>query len=124
MAKASYLAGVSLALIAGSAFAADLPSRKAPPPAFVPPPPAFTWTGLYGGVNIGYGFGASSSLQGGELIAQQPSYGAGGGNLAGYSLASGPLDVPGGAWNVPVNLNGVIGGGQVGYNYQFNPYLV
>ena len=72
MAKASYLAGVSLALIAGSALAADLPSRKAPPPAFVPPPPAFTWTGLYGGVNIGYGFGAGGSVTGGELVAQQP----------------------------------------------------
>jgi outer membrane immunogenic protein len=114
MAKASYLAGVSLALLAGSALAADLPSRKAPPPAFVPPPPAFSWTGLYGGVNIGYGFGASSSIMGGELIAQRPVYGLGGG----------PLDIPGGAWNVPVNLSGVIGGGQVGYNYQWNPYLV
>jgi outer membrane immunogenic protein len=124
MAKASYLAGVSLALLAGSALAADLPSRKAPPPAFVPPPPAFSWTGLYGGVNIGYGFGASSSLLGGELIAQQPSYGIGGGNYQGVPLPSGPFDVPGGAWNVPVNLNGVIGGGQVGYNYQFNPWLV
>ncbi len=71
MAKASYLAGVSLALIAGSALAADLPSRKAPPPAFVPPPPAFTWTGLYGGVNIGYGFGAGGSVTGGELVAQR-----------------------------------------------------
>lgn len=114
MAKASYLAGVALALVAGSALAADLPSRKAPPPAFVPPPPAFSWTGLYGGVNIGYGFGASSSIRGSELITQAPGLGA----------FTGPVDVAAGAWNMPTNLNGVLGGGQIGYNYQFSPWLV
>lgn len=113
MAKASYLAGVSLALFAGSALAADLPARKAPP-AFVPPPPSFTWTGLYGGVNIGYGFGAGNALTGGEVVAQQPR----------NFFTGGQLDTSGGVWNVPVNLNGVLGGGQLGYNYQFNPWLV
>lgn len=40
------------ALLAGPAMSADLPSR-APPPVFVPPPPIFTWTGFYAGVNAG-----------------------------------------------------------------------
>jgi outer membrane immunogenic protein len=110
MAKFPVAAGIALALVAGSALAADLPSRKGPPPVYVPPPPAFSWTGLYGGVNIGYGFGNGDLMQGGQIAAQ---------NIAG-PFFDGPI----GLWNVPVNLNGVLGGGQIGYNYQFNPWLV
>lgn len=99
MKKLSVAAGLALALSAGSAFAADLPSRKGPP-AYLPPPPMFSWTGLYGGVNIGYGFGSSSPESG--WLAAAPAY-YGGANQ---------------------DLNGVLGGGQVGYNYQFSPWLV
>ncbi|MBM3563492.1 MAG: OmpW family protein [Alphaproteobacteria bacterium] len=91
---------------AGAASAADLPRYKAPPP---PPPPAFTWTGLYGGVNIGYAFGASSQETGGL------SY------ISPGALAVVPF---GSAWTTGQNLQGVVGGGQLGYNYQFNPWLV
>ena len=56
MRKLGSVAGLALALTISSTFAADLPSLKAP---IVAPPPAFSWTGLYGGVNIGYGFGNS-----------------------------------------------------------------
>jgi len=40
------LASVGAIAIAGSAFAADLPYRG-PPPVYLPPPPIFTWTGIY-----------------------------------------------------------------------------
>ena len=46
--------------LAGGAMAADLPSRKAPPPAYVAAPaPIFTWSGLYVGVNGGGWFNNS-----------------------------------------------------------------
>ncbi|MCJ2051042.1 porin family protein, partial [Methylobacterium sp. J-070] len=54
------LVGVALA---GSAFAADLPRRAAPPPVFTPVP-VFTWTGAYFGINAGYAFDASSRSNG------------------------------------------------------------
>jgi outer membrane immunogenic protein len=104
MAKFSVLAGVALAVVAGSAFAADLPSRKAPPPVYVPPAPSFTWTGLYGGVNIGYAFGNGGNETGAFFYPVAPGTSA--------------------AWSNPHDLNGVTGGGQIGYNYQFSPWLV
>jgi outer membrane immunogenic protein len=44
-------------VLTASAQAADLP-RGAPPADYYPPPPAFTWQGLYLGLNAGYGFSA------------------------------------------------------------------
>jgi len=83
---------LAAALAAGAAQAADLPSRKGPPPAYIPPPPVMTWTGLYAGLNIGGGWQASNSSN------------VWGGNNS--------------------NSGGVVGGGQIGYNYQFSPWLV
>ncbi|MBM3576477.1 MAG: porin family protein [Alphaproteobacteria bacterium] len=94
--------GLSLAIV-GSSFGADLPSYKAPAP---PPPLAFSWTGFYGGVNIGYGFGAGGAETGGLL---DPFL----------------VDPPSAAfWSFGQNLSGVLGGGQVGFNWQVSPWLV
>jgi outer membrane immunogenic protein len=55
------VSAVAFAALAGTAFAADLPSRQAPP-VFAPPPiPVFTWTGLYIGGQVGYAFGKDSN---------------------------------------------------------------
>jgi len=53
-------AAIALALSVGSAFAADLPSHKAPP--YIPPPPLMTWTGFYVGLNAGYTWSNSNNV--------------------------------------------------------------
>lgn len=89
------LAAAPLALAAASANAADLPSRYAPPTPFVSVP-VFTWTGFYVGVNAGYGWNANNNAT--VLVP-------GGGYASSGSGSNG----------------GFVGGGQIGYNYQFTP---
>jgi len=77
------VAALVAALATGSAFAADLPSHKEAP-VFVAPP-AFSWTGLYGGVNIGGGWTERGNSNGG----------VGGGGQLGYNFQLSPLLVVG-----------------------------
>lgn len=102
--KKSLLAASALALAvsAGSAFAADLPSKKAPllPP---PPPPPALWTGFYVGLNAGYTWSDSNAVN------------IGSGSLAPFN----PIVGIAGSGVLAPNSDGFIGGGQIGYNYQF-----
>lgn len=91
----------ALAVTTGSAFAADLPSR-APPPVYVPPAPIFTWTGVYIGGQIGYAWSSGSN------------------NFNGFDPFTGVAFVT----NAGGNPNGVIGGANVGYNYQINQWVL
>jgi outer membrane immunogenic protein len=104
------LASAGAMALAGSAFAADLPSR-APPPVYVPPPPPPLWTGFYVGINAGYEWSASNSVNTSVLPIE--SVAAGGGTVGGLAAALGATA------NQNANFNGFIGGGQIGYNYQF-----
>ena len=81
-------------LSVGSAYAADMAPRPAPPP------PVYTWNGLYWGVNIGYSWGQSKND-----VTLQVAPGV-------FGTASASRDV-----------NGVIGGFQSGYNYQFGQWV-
>jgi outer membrane immunogenic protein len=80
----------------GSAFAADLPSRTVVPVAPVVVP-IFTWTGFYAGLNAGYGWNTTDNdyydPQTGVLYKEDSSDG------------------------------GFVGGGQLGYNYQFGQFV-
>lgn len=96
----SFGAAVASLALGSAAMAADLPSIKTPPVAA----PAFSWTGLYAGINVGYGFGNNTQERG--SMSELPD---------GYFV---------GLWNQNQNPTGVVGGGQVGYNYQINPWLV
>ena len=75
-------------LLSTAAFAADLPARRAP--STYAPPPAFTWTGLYAGFQLGYEFGTSNAV-------------------AASTAGAGVLDA------VNSRKDGLIGGGHVGY---------
>ncbi len=90
------LASVGAVALAGSAFAADLPSR-APPPVYVPPAPIFTWTGIYVGGQIGYAWGTTNANAGDDF-----------GDFEYFSF----------------NNNGVIGGAHVGYNLQLSQFVI
>src|SRR3954471_6515951 len=115
--KKLLLSSVALVGFTAGAMAADLP-RRAAPPVFAPVP-IFTWTGFYVGLNAGYGFSNS-----GDNNCDFGGCGFGGLNV----------NVPGGVAAVtPVggtflsgfdndrNRDGFVGGGQVGFNYQFTP---
>ncbi len=97
--KRLLLAPLLAAAGVASAQAADLPV-KAPvykAPALAVPP---SWTGFYVGVNAGYGFGSVS-----DTMNVVPP-------IAG---------VPFNTLDASNDLNGFIGGGQIGYNYQITP---
>jgi outer membrane immunogenic protein len=80
------LIGALLASVATSAFAADLPTRKAPPVPYIAPP-VFSWTGFYVGVNGGGGWG---SFHGTGQVGNFPGPSGGlGGVTAGYNYQIG-----------------------------------
>jgi outer membrane immunogenic protein len=104
----------ALALSAGAALAADLPSRKAP--IAPPPPPPPMWTGFYVGLNAGYTWGNSNGqYQGVGPVAADPTWARGldqPAQLAAFAAAASAAGSNSG------NNGGFIGGGQIGYNWQ------
>jgi outer membrane immunogenic protein len=85
-----------LALGLSSAVAADL-AVKAPP--MYTPAPVWSWTGFYIGANVGAGWGTTEATL--------------------NSISVGGISEP---INLPIDQNsrsGFLGGGQIGYNYQF-----
>jgi outer membrane immunogenic protein len=90
------LASVGAIAIAAPALAADLGTR-APPPVYVPPPPVFTWSGLYAGGQVGYVWGSDPIV---------------------VASVFGP---PNAFFND--KPNGVIGGAHLGFNLQFGPWV-
>ena len=117
MKKHASLLALAAALTATSAFAADLPSRKAEP--YIPPPPPPMWTGFYAGLNAGYAFGTSSNaVTTGAPVADNAAVWDEDNSVTslGLALANSGL--------ANLNQSGFVGGGQIGYNYQFNQTLV
>ncbi len=112
---------IALALAAGSAFAADLPSRKEAPVYVPPPPPPPMWTGFYVGLNIGGGWSANSNnnsyLPYADTTFQHRRHRRS--PAPARTCSSCPA-----AAQTNSNTGGVVGGGQVGYNYQINQFVI
>jgi outer membrane immunogenic protein len=142
--RAIAAATFGLLLTASGSFAADLPSRKGPP-VLPPPPPPPLWTGFYAGLNIGYGAGTNSNVASASVDPYENfAYQLTGVTRSGTNpvvsspvfdkavVLSGPSGV-GAALSGNLGStqsgfsntqNGVIGGGQIGYNYQWGPSFV
>ena len=101
------------ALATSAAFAADLPRREAPV-APIYAAPIFTWAGFYVGLNAGAGF-ATNNNNGGSNLFILP-----GGSVLGSPGTNGVLTVGNNNSN---NRTGFVGGGQVGYNFQFGNFV-
>jgi outer membrane immunogenic protein len=112
------LAALLAALSFGSAMAADLPSRKAPP-LVPPPPPPPMWTGFTVGLNAGYLWNSSTNVPfGAPLTYLSPTATEIGRSAALAGSAAGTVGA------ISLANQGFIGGGQVGYNMQFGQSFV
>jgi outer membrane immunogenic protein len=113
------LASVATATLAGSALAADLPSRKAPPPAYIPPP-ILSWQGFYVGVNGGGMWSNSRAIvtTGTDLGVATPG--------AGPFTAAAAVSATNIFGNNGNNNNrvGFLAGGQWGYNWQWGQLVL
>jgi len=109
--KKIILAGAAVILTAGSALAADLPVKAAPPP-----PPAPLWGGPFLGVGIGFVTGnTSNDVSGKDLFC------AGGSAVCNTSTSQQYFFAPTTSAN---NKGSLAGGLQFGYNYEIDPRFV
>src|SRR5262249_18467501 len=98
----------AIALIGTPAFAADI-ATKAPAPS---PAPVYNWTGWYVGVNAGASFGnVKTDFNVAPVFAENPS------------IPGGQIS-PGFGASDRQYPSGFIGGGQIGYNWQYSPLIV
>ncbi len=98
-------AAVVLATMTSAVCAADLPLTSFATPPLLPIP--FTWTGLYAGPNVGYGFAGNDNVHTDGQAAPNIA------NIAGGAR-------PG---FVGLDRSGVTAGGQIGYNYQIGQFV-
>ena len=119
MQKAVGIIAAALTLAASqAATAADLGARIWPPaePVYKAAPAmmaVYNWSGFYVGGNIGYSWGKA------ETDVAVPGF------AIDAATATTPVSVaiPGGAFSESLKPNGVIGGGQIGWNSQFRNWV-
>jgi outer membrane immunogenic protein len=96
---------VAIALIGTPAFAADIPVKAAAPS----PVAVYNWTGWYAGVNAGASFGSvKTDFNGAPFL---------------WAGVFGPI-APGFGFSDRASPDGFMGGGQIGYNWQWSPLIV
>ncbi|HEY6254312.1 MAG TPA: outer membrane beta-barrel protein [Xanthobacteraceae bacterium] len=107
-------------LVAGPASAADMAVKA--PILKAPPKPIYNWTGFYIGGNVGYSWGRgdtdfsdSSTSVSNEFRGVPPLT---------LVLGTTVTTTTAGAVSGSADINGIVGGGQVGYNAQYNNWVV
>jgi outer membrane immunogenic protein len=113
--KKFLLAGVALtALLGGSAMAADRPL-----PRLAALAPVSNWTGFYAGLNMGY-----TGLGNNDITSSAvPSLANDAGLPAGPAASVAAVLARVGTGTFPGDLDGFIGGGQIGYNFQMASFV-
>jgi outer membrane immunogenic protein len=101
-------ATAAIALIGTPALAADM-AVKAPAPA---PAPVYNWSGWYAGLNAGASFGNVKTDFNVSPVAASPFF-------TGKNIAS-----PNFGFSDRTYPSGFMGGGQIGYNWQYSPLIV
>src|SRR5262245_7917124 len=101
--KSSFLTLLLIASCAVGAHAARAGDQVQYKSVQTPPPPAFSWTGFYIGLHVGYGWGDGDTTF--QPLPSAVSFA----NLAPTTLTPKP--------------SGVLGGAQLGYNYQMGPVV-
>jgi outer membrane immunogenic protein len=102
----------AIALIGTPAFAADMGVPSAPPPA-----PIYNWTGWYVGLNAGASFGnAETDIHDATTVTTTNVTTQVGTVVGSKTFGFGNHDQG--------QPNGFMGGGQIGYNWQFSPIWV
>jgi outer membrane immunogenic protein len=99
------LSALALVALTGTAFGADLPSRKGA--VYAPVAPIFTWTGFYVGVNAGAVFSTIDTTVSGTAAN----------TIANVAALRRPA-------SFSQDKTGFIGGAQVGYNYQIGQIVL
>ena len=102
------LASAGAMALAGTAFAADLPTH-APPPVYVAP--VFSWTGFYVGGQLGYAWGKDN----GNVYSIL--------NETGLDTIIGVFDSFSSTQS-QLSPSGAIGGAHIGYNWQINQFVL
>ena len=110
--KKRFLGSISLIALnaGGSALAADMPVKARP----APPPAVYSWTGCYGGGFVGYGWGNSQHR---SLDPRQfPGFAA--------TTSESEFRRVVGDITPSFDMNGALGGFNVGCQYQFGWWLI
>jgi len=94
----------AIALLGTPAFAADMAVKG---PAAPPPAPVYNWTGWYVGLNAGASMGTAKTD-----FSVSPFF-------VGKTIST-----PGSSGSNTIGPSGFIGGGQIGYNWQYSPLIV
>jgi outer membrane immunogenic protein len=117
MRKLTFTAAALAALGAGPALAADMPV-KAPVYKAPPPPAIYSWSGFYIGANIGGAWSRNNSDGFDGLVF--PPFAALPPEVAVITIFPGQFSTLAGTGN----RSGAIGGGQIGYNWQVQQFVL